>query len=537
MGLVVPFLLFVQRLWFVCDDAWISFRYARNLADGHGLRYNLGDHVPVEGYSNFLWTVLAAVPESVDADPGVWMTRLSAACGLGLLLHVTHVAWSRLGLGRVGGGLAGLFLAASPAFAAWSTGGLATMPAAWALFALVDLWCLASPTPRRAWLGALAALALALLRVEGLYWVLVVAGLALAVPVDGSGAHRTAWRRLRGPLALVLAGIGLHTAWRAATYGSLVAATAKAKVGLSGDRLWRGLLYVGGMLVALVAPGLAFPALPGALRHADRRWRTVALLAGGVVAYAVLVGGDYMAFGRMLVPSLPFVALLVGRWADGARLPVRIGVAAVCVVGALPGLGQELAPEPLRDAFFVRHTTPRVRTEHHMWTYMSNNAARWRTQGLALRAAVPAGSSLVTGAIGARGYFSELFLWDRGGLVSAEVHALPRDIDPLRASPGHDRTAPWDFFLQFEPDVLRFKVLPGGASDARVAAEIRQLRARSAWRDRYAPVIRRVSVDGADWQVLLLARQPSAEAARAAWEAVDLLGDGGDDTGAPDDGP
>ena len=39
--------------WFLTDDAFISFRYARNLLDGHGLVFNPGEYV--EGYSNFLW--------------------------------------------------------------------------------------------------------------------------------------------------------------------------------------------------------------------------------------------------------------------------------------------------------------------------------------------------------------------------------------------------------------------------------------------------------------------------------------------------
>ena len=30
----------------------------------HSLRFALGDHVPVEGYSNFLWVVLAAAVEA-----------------------------------------------------------------------------------------------------------------------------------------------------------------------------------------------------------------------------------------------------------------------------------------------------------------------------------------------------------------------------------------------------------------------------------------------------------------------------------------
>ena len=58
--------LLVARFNFVCDDAFISFRYARNLADGLGLRYNLGVEPPVEGYSNFLWVLLMMIARGVQ---------------------------------------------------------------------------------------------------------------------------------------------------------------------------------------------------------------------------------------------------------------------------------------------------------------------------------------------------------------------------------------------------------------------------------------------------------------------------------------
>ena len=40
------------------DDAYISYRYALNFVQGHGLVYNPGE--PVEGYTNFLWTIFIA---------------------------------------------------------------------------------------------------------------------------------------------------------------------------------------------------------------------------------------------------------------------------------------------------------------------------------------------------------------------------------------------------------------------------------------------------------------------------------------------
>lgn len=58
--------LAIRYRW-VCDDAFISFRYAQNFAAGDGLVYNWGE--PVEGYTNFLWTVTMAIPIFFGQDP------------------------------------------------------------------------------------------------------------------------------------------------------------------------------------------------------------------------------------------------------------------------------------------------------------------------------------------------------------------------------------------------------------------------------------------------------------------------------------
>src|SRR5215813_5128158 len=55
------FLLAYIPLWsYLHDDVFISVRYARHLTTGMGLVYNPGERV--EGYTNFLYTVLLAIP-------------------------------------------------------------------------------------------------------------------------------------------------------------------------------------------------------------------------------------------------------------------------------------------------------------------------------------------------------------------------------------------------------------------------------------------------------------------------------------------
>ncbi len=66
----------ISLAW-VCDDAFISFRYAKNLVDGHGLVFNIGERV--EGYTNFLWTVIVAFGMSVGIEPIIFSQFFSIA--------------------------------------------------------------------------------------------------------------------------------------------------------------------------------------------------------------------------------------------------------------------------------------------------------------------------------------------------------------------------------------------------------------------------------------------------------------------------
>ncbi|MBI1805174.1 MAG: hypothetical protein HY033_03640 [Ignavibacteriae bacterium] len=66
-------------LRWVNDDAFISFRYAKNFVNGLGLVYNAGERV--EGYTNFLWTMLVALGIRLELDP-VLFTMI-----LGIIFH------------------------------------------------------------------------------------------------------------------------------------------------------------------------------------------------------------------------------------------------------------------------------------------------------------------------------------------------------------------------------------------------------------------------------------------------------------------
>lgn len=68
---------------YTLDDAYISFRYARNLVRGVGLVYNPGSYV--KGYSNTLLTLFAVIPELFGCDPK-WMVKLTSLAAYVVLL-------------------------------------------------------------------------------------------------------------------------------------------------------------------------------------------------------------------------------------------------------------------------------------------------------------------------------------------------------------------------------------------------------------------------------------------------------------------
>ena len=91
---------------FVTDDAFISFVYAKNLVEHGALVFNLGERV--EGYTNFLWTVILAGAIKLGLDPVLCAKLLGAASAFAALV------------GAAGGAalLAALVFASMPLWAA-----------------------------------------------------------------------------------------------------------------------------------------------------------------------------------------------------------------------------------------------------------------------------------------------------------------------------------------------------------------------------------------------------------------------------------
>lgn len=337
-----------RRMFWLFDDAMISMRYARNLAEGHGLVWNGGEKV--EGYSNFLWTLLMSGVHALGfSDTGAPLAMM--VIGALILLATTFVVGRICRAVAPGRELArGVAMALTAGFYPliyWTLGGLEVGLAA----LLIATGVLPALRLEAAWsartVGALAlVLAAAALTRDDLLLPVAIIVLYAAWRVPAPARRRT--------IAVLVAVVGLavagHLAFRLAYYGDALPNTYYLKLDRIGvlTRVKRGATVVAyTWLQELYAPLL----LAGALLFV-RRVRVSPAIALLLVlflaqcAYCVYVGGDAFEAARFsnryIATAVPLLLVVAGLGVEQVvtagraqrRLPLALG-AAILVVALL----------------------------------------------------------------------------------------------------------------------------------------------------------------------------------------------------------
>ncbi|HSQ00727.1 MAG TPA: hypothetical protein VL049_26180 [Candidatus Dormibacteraeota bacterium] len=441
LALVIAVLAIQWPSWWaqrwVQDDAYVSFRYARNLVRGEGLVYNLGDRV--EGYTNFLWTVLAAAPLARGAaDPLPFMHAVSAALWVGsfaLLLALGIGLW-RAGLWAAP--LAALPLAVHWSFNLWFVSGMETPAVTFLTIAAVA--AMAVDPRRHGWAPALASLCgvtLTMTRPDG---AVVLLGLAAGgVVLDGSWLLRTAAGRRAavGALLPVLLVLLPYEGWRIAYYGALFPNTYYAKAaylsfwarGFYYLRTYAGIYGLWPFLpLAIVGLGVAPPG-------PARRFLLAAVLAGTATAlYVGRVGGDFMEW-RFLTPvsGVVYPAIVIGAAAAARQwrgdVAGWLGGAAVAALLAAVTLHATTAAQTrtIED----QETIPLLRR------YTDPGRFDWRSAARVFDEVLPRDAHIATTSAGLIPYFCDRPCLDLHGLTDAEIGRQP--VDPHdRGRMGHE---------------------------------------------------------------------------------------------------
>jgi hypothetical protein len=430
---------------FVNDDAYISFRYADNLVRHGELVYNPGEKV--EGYTNFLWTVQMAGVLALGGDPVLWSRIFGIMFGLGGLALVARFVARFRGEARPVDAVGPLWLAAAPAFACWSTGGLETQQFTF----LATLGCTQYLLERRApagertfpWSGVFFALS-ALSRPEGMLFF----GLAGLHRLGGLVRARTLPERRDWLWGAGFAAVFVpYYAWRWTYYGWPFPNTYYVKAG--SESFWRpGALYAWTWVRdhhLYLWPPLIFAA-----RAVRGFWPFFALVVVAICTHVMKVGGDFMGLHRFLVPLMPLlaIALVFGVEAllERARaralpraVPVALGVA----------LSAGLAMRAVQIDRWNMQTGSENGVDRIGWLKMFEGQCR--AIGLYLRDTAPPDASIATTAAGIIPYYSRLYTLDVLGLNDEYIaHEVP-----ARGSrPGHTKSAPESYLLQKQIDYL-----------------------------------------------------------------------------------
>ena len=460
----VILILHAARFFNLADDAYISFRYAENLAAGHGPVFNLGERV--EGYTDFLWVVLLALCRLAGAPVPLASQILGIGFSVASLCLAAGLA-RRFSSSLPGAGLVAAFLlAASPAVARWAVGGLEAP--LFSFLALLTVWCFlrdeeAGPV---SWRWPAACFLASLARPDGVLLFLVTFFFGLRRSLfRGLGV-----RRQFLALATYLALGAPYFLWRIWYYGTLLPNTYHAKVAYDAAVLAHGAYYLNYFLFtsggAVVIAGALL-----ALRRGPPGLRLAVSLAGVYTAYVVLVGGDGEPYSRFLAP----VAVLLAPAAEAGYR--RVG-------GALAGLVRpESAPTAPR-AFGHALVSPAAITliccasatgsffgkHHEEYLVGVEGQARRIAIGEWLGRNAPRDAVVALNPVGVIPYLSGLRTIDMLGLTDAHIGRQGKTVTN-RVLFAHNRHDP-EYVVSRRPDYL----IPGQASTFEVREHMTDLR-------------------------------------------------------------
>jgi arabinofuranosyltransferase len=307
----------------VIDDAFITFRYADNVAHGRGFVYNPGEHV--EGTSTFLETLVLAFLRVFGANMVVASQVIGVASFMGLIVGTfALVKRSAQSHGRILGLGAAAMVASSMSLSLYAMAGLETTLFAVLILLGIYLHLEAARSPNvgpKAWSLVLGAVAIT--RPEGIgYFVLL---LALAVGRDVV-MKREARFVARHAAVSVMWFAALYVpvlAFRGIYFHALVPNTITAKANVFGTLRGKSLADLakfaadgaGGHhfhdYVSMIGVGAYL--VPFGLLLRRTRYATCVILGTIAAAWCVdaLDDGDWMPGWRLLTPAVAPLAVAI----------------------------------------------------------------------------------------------------------------------------------------------------------------------------------------------------------------------------------
>lgn len=436
------------------DDAYISYRYAWNFANGYGLIYNPGE--VVEGYTNFLWTVLASGAIWAGLSPAGVSLAGTIAGSIGILALTFRLARRLLPDQPFWAVVPVALLAVDSALLTYGPrgSGIEAVPFAFLVVAsLAALWA-APGTGWRVAAGVVLALA-SLTRPEGLMAAALLLGSRAWLDRRDSLPYRRLLLASALPFLLIVVPYQL---WRITFYGYPFPNTFYAKTGTNLVVIGRGAAYAWQfverhwMPVVLLVAGLAVllravlasrtvrsndsPKSDDISRKAPDRGlvSTLLLLVLAYSLYVVYVGGDWFPSERFFVPLLAPISLLAtaGAYTVITRLPQGSAHAAGAAVLGVLAVGY------IGSALWQQRPGGELAEDTRLHNIYID---RWGSAAIWLRENTAPGTSTAARAAGAIAYYSRRPTIDMFGLNDLYIGHL-QVANMGEAVPGHEKSDP-----------------------------------------------------------------------------------------------
>jgi arabinofuranosyltransferase len=443
--LLIIYISLILSNAFLCDDAFITFRFSKHLAEGIGPVYNSGERV--EGYTNFFWMILLAVVIKLGGSPQLWSRIIAAGFSIGtLLLFLFYLRKNHQGSWVIGFIFA-LFLALSSPFIIWSSGGLETAAFAFFIFAAILLLSIAANREEgRFFLISSVLFSLsALTRPEGVFAFSLAAGFLLTLLIFKK-ANR--WQFLEFILPFIIL-YGVYFIWRFSYYGKLFPNTFYIKEP-SALLVPLGIQYYQRFLLGCPIWMPLFLALYFAIRTRFRGLCRgdyfIAILCLLFSAYIIYVGGDFMDHWRFIMPLLAPFYLLIYHLSRG-QIPFRphkIEIAAaliILIIFAAINFGSIAKSRDISYDYNVDSIGA-----------LRNYVTQWTSVGKLLSQIGQPGDTIAITAAGIIPYYTNMYAIDMYGLEAADLSKYGSLEEFTR--PGHRMTISLKYLYDNKPHFM-----------------------------------------------------------------------------------
>jgi arabinofuranosyltransferase len=434
------------------DDAMISMRYARNLARGDGLVWNVGEP-PIEGFTNLGYTLLMAPGFAFgDGLLSRYLPVLLTVSGfVATVLLTIAIAKTVCPNSRAVPLAAGAMVALDFGLIFWSSRGMEVplVTAAVLGMTLMYMRWRESGNRRQLWLGAICGAVAITLRMDALAVVLAVAAWLIAIEKLAGRSIREALIAVVIPAAALVAVL----AFQGLYFGDPLPNTYRLKVeGVSAlDRILVGLR----VLIRNAAPQLFVLLLLGPLllaRYSRQLLRNANVVVLGLIAavsvgYSVWVGGDYAepevhAPNRFILVGIPGLCVLAAAGSAAAIRRLFPSHRAVAVRAATAvAVAAILAPNFYNLGQLVFGDIPLLRSDKSKTVF-----------AIHARNILPRDTTIATHSAGQLPYYLDLRTIDLLGKSDRHIATMPQAAKRFR--PGHSK---WDYDYsigKLKPDVI-----------------------------------------------------------------------------------